>query len=443
MPEPPRTVKYEGLYPSQLRERFEEDARAAALDDWYPVSESWQGAELFVVYERDPDRHQRPEHHSAPAHAPAPRPTGGSPASGDPAGSRAPMPRTLTAVLVGAVVLGAGAVAMIGLGSWDRPGTAPGNPVRFATPAPGRLGPRADAIAFFESRSYTGAVMPTGDGQERWLGRDAAGSLAELVGPASALVGVALTVFPEQDVGVGEIAQPTDVLLFLDRFVPGSVDWATSHTDDAIAYRGAPVRQRFGDRILALSALSSDDSSVFTYAITQAEAPRMRSRRTPRPAARARTFSDGTWLVGSEIEAGTYRATAEGLCSWSRLSGTTGAIEEVIAGQAGTGSRVVTIARRDKAFSSSGCGRWTSDLSRITTDRTAFGDGTYLVGEDIAAGTYLSSGDGTCAWARLRGFGGTEAEVIAGAVASGPLSVTIRASDEGFTSSGCGGWARH
>ena len=56
---PPRTVKYEGLYPSQIRERFEGDAEDAALDDWYPTSESWQGGVLYVTFEHEPGRRER------------------------------------------------------------------------------------------------------------------------------------------------------------------------------------------------------------------------------------------------------------------------------------------------------------------------------------------------------------------------------------------------
>jgi hypothetical protein len=55
---PPRTQVYEGLYPSQIQERFEADAREAAEYDWYPVDESWRGAELHVTYAHDPWRKQ-------------------------------------------------------------------------------------------------------------------------------------------------------------------------------------------------------------------------------------------------------------------------------------------------------------------------------------------------------------------------------------------------
>jgi hypothetical protein len=55
---PPRTQVYEGLYPSQIRERFEADALEAAEYDWYPVNEAWRGADLHVTYTHDPWRKQ-------------------------------------------------------------------------------------------------------------------------------------------------------------------------------------------------------------------------------------------------------------------------------------------------------------------------------------------------------------------------------------------------
>jgi hypothetical protein len=55
---PPRTQVYEGLYPSQIRERFEADALEAAEYGWYPVNEAWRGSDLHVTYTHDPWRQQ-------------------------------------------------------------------------------------------------------------------------------------------------------------------------------------------------------------------------------------------------------------------------------------------------------------------------------------------------------------------------------------------------
>jgi hypothetical protein len=72
---------------------------------------------------------------------------------------------------------------------------------------------------------------------------------------------------------------------------------------------------------------------------------------------------------------------------------------------------------------------------------TSFGSGTYVVGTGIVAGTYHALGGSGCYWARLSGFGGTLAETISNDLASGPIIVTIAASDAGFQSSGCGTWS--
>jgi len=64
------------------------------------------------------------------------------------------------------------------------------------------------------------------------------------------------------------------------------------------------------------------------------------------------------------------------------------------------------------------------------------------VGEDIAAGTYVAPGSDGCAWARLSGFAGRPDDIVASGTGAGPQEVTIRASDAGFDSTGCGGWTR-
>ena len=75
--------------------------------------------------------------------------------------------------------------------------------------------------------------------------------------------------------------------------------------------------------------------------------------------AAAGAFGDGTHLVGTDVQPGTYRAEA-GLdgCYWERLSGLGGDIDDVIANQNVDGSAIVTIGWSDRAFLSQGCGRW-------------------------------------------------------------------------------------
>ena len=155
-------------------------------------------------------------------------------------------------------------------------------------------------------------------------------------------------------------------------------------------------------------------------------------------------FSGGTKVVGVDIAPGTYRTrvATEG-CYWERLSGFDGSLDAIIANQFSNSYEVVTIAPGDAGFNSDGCGDWSADLSAITSDPSApFGDGVYIVGTDIAPGTWRAAGGDDCYWERTAGFGGTLDEIIANDFTSGSAVVTIAASDAGFRTSGCGSWTR-
>lgn len=72
------------------------------------------------------------------------------------------------------------------------------------------------------------------------------------------------------------------------------------------------------------------------------------------------TFRDGTYRVGKDIVAGTYRNSdsSQG-CYWERLTGFGGALAEIIANEFTHASAIVTIAPSDVGFSSKDCGTWT------------------------------------------------------------------------------------
>tara|TARA_B100000579_G_scaffold310713_2_gene260348 strand:+ start:82 stop:522 length:441 start_codon:yes stop_codon:yes gene_type:complete len=78
-----------------------------------------------------------------------------------------------------------------------------------------------------------------------------------------------------------------------------------------------------------------------------------------------------------------------------------------------------------------------------------FGSGTWEVGVDIEAGTYVSRRDESvsfnnpfCSWERLRGLGGTISETITAGLTDGNAIVEIEPDDIGFTSIGCEDWVR-
>ncbi|MFW6205115.1 MAG: hypothetical protein ACOC96_09095 [Actinomycetota bacterium] len=68
---------------------------------------------------------------------------------------------------------------------------------------------------------------------------------------------------------------------------------------------------------------------------------------------------DGVFLVGDDIEPGTYRGDgSSGTCYWARLSGTSGDLDDIIANDLPQGPTVVTIAESDVAFETVGCADW-------------------------------------------------------------------------------------
>jgi hypothetical protein len=102
----------------------------------------------------------------------------------------------------------------------------------------------------------------------------------------------------------------------------------------------------------------------------------------------------------------------------------------------------VTIEKGDAGFSSEDCGEWSDDLSRVTSSRDAFGDGTYIVGTDISPGTFRVTANNGCYWERLRNFTGEFKSIIANDNAKGSTIVEIASSDAGFSSENCGEWQK-
>lgn len=154
------------------------------------------------------------------------------------------------------------------------------------------------------------------------------------------------------------------------------------------------------------------------------------------------TFGDGTHYVNTGVLSGTYRTRLDSPgCSWTRLGLTSGTFGE--ASGFSDFHSVVTILDHDDRFRSDGCGTWTSDLSPLTTSPTApFGSGDWIVGTDIAAGTWTSPGGPGCYWLRLGGFSGTFSEQLEIGQDQPDPVVTITPTDRGFRTGRCGTWSR-
>ena len=70
------------------------------------------------------------------------------------------------------------------------------------------------------------------------------------------------------------------------------------------------------------------------------------------------TFGDGIYIVGTDIQPGTYRNNGQQGCYYERLSGFGGVLGETIANENTDSPAVVTIFPTDKGFKSARCGIW-------------------------------------------------------------------------------------
>lgn len=171
--------------------------------------------------------------------------------------------------------------------------------------------------------------------------------------------------------------------------------------------------------------------------------PTATQKPTAKPTPSYAHFGDGTFQVGKDIRPGTYRTRVSSSgCYYARLKGFGGTLGEIITNNNTDAPAVVTIAATDKGFESQNCGTWTQNLSRITSSKTSFDDGIYIVGTDIAPGTYKNTGEQGCYYARLHGFSGSLGDIIANDNVDAATIVTISASDKGFESNGCGTWTK-
>lgn len=70
-------------------------------------------------------------------------------------------------------------------------------------------------------------------------------------------------------------------------------------------------------------------------------------------------FGMGTYQVGVDIAAGTWRSAGGTTCYWERVSGFRGGFADIIANGNAGDTTIVTISASDKGFTSSRCGTWT------------------------------------------------------------------------------------
>ena len=148
-------------------------------------------------------------------------------------------------------------------------------------------------------------------------------------------------------------------------------------------------------------------------------------------------FGPGTYEVSSEIQPGVYAGKVGtgplDSCYWERLSGVSGEFSDLIANDNAVGQFYVEILSTDKYF------KIDCDITHLSAwpePEDLMSDiqpGTYLVGRDIAAGTYRGkAGTGaldSCYWERLSGVSGEFSDLIANDNATGAYFVDVKDSD--------------
>ena len=163
------------------------------------------------------------------------------------------------------------------------------------------------------------------------------------------------------------------------------------------------------------ATLTPAPTATFTPTPTPTITPTPTPTPTPKPG-----LGPGTYQVGIDIQPGIYAGkTGTGIldsCYWERLSGVSGEFSDIIANNYEVGQFYVEILPTDKYFKVD-CdiiplNKWPSPAKPLSEIAL----GTYLVGRDIAAGTYRGTGTGTldsCFWERLSGVSGEFHDVIA------------------------------
>ena len=130
----------------------------------------------------------------------------------------------------------------------------------------------------------------------------------------------------------------------------------------AVVAGGAEQRDEVDRKDLRRSAVqreqAASSSAERNREREQAE-PERRRLQAERRVARSTIEGDGTWQVGRELAAGTYRADAGEGCHWARLTTAHAgdALDNVIEDGIGGGSQRVTLGEGEW-FETADCGEW-------------------------------------------------------------------------------------
>lgn len=177
-------------------------------------------------------------------------------------------------------------------------------------------------------------------------------------------------------------------------------------------------------------------SAVRTSGAVQAGA-KFTAKATPKITGNAKTgalltSNAGSWSIGGLSVSYQWRANG------TNIAGATGKTYRVNSADNGKFISVVLTAKRAGFMNVSST---SGNTAKVSIGAAVSGDNTWLVGKEIAAGTYVTTGSPElCYWERRSGFSSSMNDLIANDLAAGQMIVTIKASDRAFKSSRCGSW---
>lgn len=171
------------------------------------------------------------------------------------------------------------------------------------------------------------------------------------------------------------------------------------------------------------------------------------------------TFGEGVWLVGEDVAPGTYRLTAPidsgstlAWCYWAVSTDDSGDLDALIVNGIPDGGIPTVTLQSGEVVETYECGTWAqADPAALFANdaaATTFSDGVWLVGEDIAPGTYRTDDEieaedflDACYWERSTGIERNFMDLVdVDIVETGRPTVTLEVGEQ-FTSMECGNWS--
>jgi len=156
---------------------------------------------------------------------------------------------------------------------------------------------------------------------------------------------------------------------------------------------------------------------------------------------------DGTFVVGAEMKPGLWKGNDASGGYWATLKNVSGELDAIVANDnVASGNAYVQVGGAARYFEANGFTEWVKVPAKPTGPKaTSFpGEGMYMVGVDIAPGTYRAKSDGSGYWARLSNASGELGGIIANdnVLSSTTTIVEIRSGDAFFKTSGFDQWTK-